>query len=128
LDKQTLRYAKTHEWVHVEGETAVIGITDFAVNLLSDLVFVELPGVGSSITQGETFGEIESVKAVSDLYAPLSGEVVEVNTELPNHLDWLNSAPFEQGWMLKVKFSDATQLEELLDAQAYAVHCANESH
>ncbi len=123
-----LKYSKTHEWVAVQGDVATIGITEFAVQLLSDLVFVDLPKPGQRVTQGEPFGEIESVKHVSDLYAPVSGEVLEAHTNLPNALDVLNKEPFGGGWMIKVRLSDPGELANLLDATAYAAHCATEAH
>jgi len=123
-----LKYAKTHEWVAITGETARIGITDFAVQLLSDLVYVDLPKVGQSITQGQPFGEIESVKHVSDLYAPVSGTVTAVNTPLANKLELLNQSPFAEGWMIEIQLTKPDELQDLLDTEAYAAHCATEGH
>ena len=114
------KYAQSHEWCKVEGGVATVGITDFAVSHLSDLVFLELPETGSTVTAGESFGEIESVKAVSDLYAPVSGEVVEVNSDLPDSLDTLNADAFEAGWMIKVQVSKESP--GLMDAAAYEEH------
>jgi glycine cleavage system H protein len=114
-----LRYTKDHEWVRVEGETATIGVTDFAANQLGDVVFVDLPVVGRSVDQFATFGVVESVKAVSDLYAPVSGEVVEINGALASKPELVNSDPFGEGWMIKVEIGDAAQVGELLDAAAY---------
>jgi glycine cleavage system H protein len=114
-----LRYTKDHEWVRVDGDTATIGVTDFAANQLGDVVFVDLPPVGKSVEQFATFGVVESVKAVSDLYAPLSGEVVEVNGDLGSKPELVNSDPFGDGWMIKVKVGDDAQLGELLDAAGY---------
>jgi glycine cleavage system H protein len=114
-----LRYTKDHEWVRVEGQTATIGVTDFAANQLGDVVFVDLPAVGRSVDQFATFGVVESVKAVSDLYAPVSGEVVEVNAALAAKPELVNSDPFGEGWMIKVEIGDAAQVGELLDAAAY---------
>lgn len=123
-----LKYSKTHEWVAVTGDVARVGITDFAVQLLSDLVFVDLPKVGQAITQGQPFGEIESVKHVSDLYAPVSGTVTAINSSLPNKLELLNQSPFSEGWMIEVQLSQPAELQNLLDAQGYAAHCATEGH
>jgi len=123
-----LKYSKTHEWVAVTGDVATIGITDFAVQLLSDLVFVDLPKPGKKVTQSEPFGEIESVKHVSDLYAPISGEVLESNAALSNKLESLNQDAFGAGWMIKVRLQDPAELDSLLDAAAYAAHCAAEGH
>jgi glycine cleavage system H protein len=114
-----LRYTKDHEWVRVEGDTATIGVTDFAANQLGDVVFVDLPGAGKAVEQYATFGVVESVKAVSDLFAPVSGEVTEVNGELGANPELVNSDPFGAGWMIKVKLGDAGQVEGLLDAAGY---------
>ncbi len=114
------KYFKSHEWCKVEDGVATVGITDFAVSHLSDLVFLDLPEVGSSVTAGETFGEIESVKAVSDLYSPVSGEVTDVNVDLPENLDTLNSDAFEAGWMMKIKLTDESP--DLMSAAAYEEH------
>jgi len=120
------QFSKTHEWAAVDGDTAIVGITDFAVQLLSDLVYVDLPKPGRKVTAGEPFGEIESVKHVSDLYSPVTGEVIAVNAQLADHLEWLSSEPFGQGWMIKVKV--ASPPAGLLDAAAYAAHCQTEGH
>ena len=114
-----LRYTKDHEWVRLDGDTATIGVTDFAAGQLGDVVFVDLPAVGRAVEQFATFGVVESVKAVSDLYAPLTGEVLEVNGELGGKPELVNSDPFGDGWMIKVKVADAAQFEELLDAAGY---------
>lgn len=114
-----LRYTKDHEWVKVDGDVATIGVTDFAANQLGDVVFVDLPSAGKSVEQFATFGVVESVKAVSDLYAPVSGEVVEVNPDLASQPELVNSDPFGGGWMIKVRVSDAGQVDGLLDAAAY---------
>jgi len=114
-----LRYTKDHEWVRVEGDTATIGVTDFAANQLGDVVFVDLPAIGKAVEQFATFGVVESVKAVSDLYAPLSGEVVAVNGDLGSKPELVNSDPFGDGWMIRVKVGDTAQVDELLDAAGY---------
>ena len=114
-----LRYTKDHEWVKVEGDVATIGVTDFAANQLGDVVFVDLPAAGKAVEQFATFGVVESVKAVSDLYAPLSGEVVEVNADLTSKPELVNSDPYAGGWMIKVRVADAGQVDGLLDAAAY---------
>ena len=113
-----LKYTKDHEWVRVEGDTGVVGITDFAQQQLGDVVYVDLPEVGSKLSAGQTFGTIESVKAVSELYAPLSGEVVEVNTALKDKPELVNSTPHD-AWMIKVRLSDPNEAGALLDASAY---------
>lgn len=129
---QELRYAKTHEWVHVEpqgdAQVATVGVSEFAVKALTDLVFIELPVVGKQVTAGETFGEVESVKAVSDLYSPVTGEVIEVNESLRDHLEKLSDDPFGQGWMLRVRLSDTKPLNDLMDYAAYEKQCAEEQH
>jgi glycine cleavage system H protein len=114
-----LRYTKDHEWVRVEGDEATIGITDYAADQLGDIVFVELPDPGRSLDQFATFGVVESVKAVSDLFAPVAGEVVEGNPALAGQPELVNQDPYGAGWMLRVKVTDATQLDELLDPTAY---------
>ena len=119
-----LRYSKEHEWVRVEGDTATIGITSFAADELGDIVFIELPEVGSTLSQFGTFGVVESVKAVSDLYAPISGEVLEVNEALRDAPELLNSDAFAEGWIAKVRLSDAAEVDELMDADAYAAETA----
>lgn len=128
MDPASLKYTRTHEWAAVEGDVATIGISDFAVHLLSDLVYADLPPVGKKITQGQPFGEVESVKAVSDLYAPVSGEVIGRNDTLPDHLDLLTSSPFDAGWMIKVRLSNPGELSSLLSQTAYQAHCDSEKH
>lgn len=117
------KYLKSHEWCLIESDVATIGISDYAVSHLSDLVFLDLPEAGSKTTAGETFGEIESVKAVSDLYSPVTGEVLEVNEELVDNLDTLNADAYTKGWMLKVRFTEEST--DLLDAAAYEEHLKN---
>jgi glycine cleavage system H protein len=128
MDPASLKYSRTHEWAAVEGDVATIGISDFAVHLLSDLVYADLPPIGKKITQGQSFGEVESVKAVSDLYAPVSGEVIARNDALPDHLDLLTSSPFDAGWMIKVRLSNPAELASLLSQTAYKSHCDAEKH
>jgi glycine cleavage system H protein len=117
------RYLKSHEWCLVQNGVATIGITDYAVEHLSDLVFLDLPAVGATLTAGEPFGEIESVKAVSDIYSPVSGEVIEVNDTLPDNLDTLKDDAFGAGWMVKVRVGKESR--ELIDAAAYDQHVAD---
>ena len=114
-----LKYLSTHEWVLIEDDVATVGITDHAQEALGDLVYVELPEVGSSIAAGDSVGVIESVKAASDTYAPISGEVVEVNEELEGAPERINSDPYGDGWMYKVKMEDPEEVGDLLDAEAY---------
>jgi glycine cleavage system H protein len=114
-----LRYTKDHEWVRVDGDEAVVGITQFAADQLGDIVFVELPAVGRTLEQHATFGVVESVKAVSDLFAPVSGEVLATNDALAGSPELVNSDPFGDGWMLRVRVADAAQVAGLLDAATY---------
>ncbi len=119
-----LRYSKDHEWVRVEGSRATIGITSFAADELGDIVFVELPEPGTKLTQFTSFGVVESVKAVSDLYAPVSGEVVEINDALREKPELVNADPFGEGWMMKVELSSPDEAEQLMDAAAYQAKTA----
>ena len=114
-----LKYTKDHEWVRVEGDTAVIGITDFAQSELGDIVYVEIETEGESLDQEEVFGSIEAVKTVSDLFMPLSGEILEFNDSLESSPETVNSDPYGDGWMVKIKMSDNSQVDSLLDADAY---------
>jgi glycine cleavage system H protein len=128
-----LLYSKTHEWIDVGADSsgakvATIGVSAFAVESLTDLVFMQLPQVGRKVKVGDPFGEIESVKAVSDLYAPVAGEVVAVNEQLPNKLETLSSDPYGAGWIAKVKIDDESSLKELMDYAAYQKQCAEEGH
>ena len=113
------KYSKEHEWVKVEGNTATIGITEYAQGELGDIVFVELPEVDDEINEGDTFGSVESVKTVSELYAPVSGKIVETNDELEDSPEFVNESPYEKAWMVKVELSDESQLDELLSADQY---------
>jgi glycine cleavage system H protein len=115
---ENLKYTKEHEWLNVEGDVATVGITAFAAESLGDIVFVQLPDVGATITSGEVFGEVESTKSVSELYAPVSGEVVEVNGTTADTPEVINSDPYAEGWLLKVRLTG--DVPELLDATAYA--------
>jgi glycine cleavage system H protein len=114
-----LRYTKDHEWVRADGDTATIGVTAYAADQLGDIVFVELPDAGRTLEQFATFGVVESVKAVSDLFAPVSGEVVEANGALAATPELVNSSPYEDGWMIRVRITDASQLDGLLEPDAY---------
>ena len=115
-----LRYTKEHEWVKIEGNKATIGITDFAQSELGDIVFVELPEVGDEISKDQPFGSVESVKTVSELYAPVSGKVVAVNEELSDSPEFVNESPYETAWMITIELSDEAELEELMAVDAYA--------
>ena len=129
---EKLRYAKTHEWVDVserDGQKiATIGISSFALEALTDLVYIQLPAVGRQLKAGEPFGEIESVKAVSDLYSPVDGEVVKVHEGLGDKLETLNADPYGEGWMIEVKVADEAALSKLMDLAAYRKQCAEEQH
>jgi glycine cleavage system H protein len=114
-----LRYTKDHEWVRVEGDEATVGITDYAAGQLGDIVFVELPEAGRNLEQFATFGVVESVKAVSDLFAPVSGEVLAGNEALTGSPELVNSDPYGEGWMIRLKVADTVELDGLLDADAY---------
>ena len=114
-----LKYTKEHEWIRVEGEEAVVGITDYAQSQLGDIVFVECETVGDALEAGETFGTVEAVKTVSDLYLPVAGEVLEFNEELEGEPELVNKDPYGKGWIAKIKISDETELDGLLNADAY---------
>ncbi len=128
MKPESLRFAKSHEWVAVEGDIATIGISDFAVKLLTDIVFLALPAVGKKFSPGESMGEIESVKAVSDVYAPVRGEVIAVNEGLPDNLTLLNDSPFEKAWVAKIKMADPSQVNQLMDYADYQTHCESSGH
>jgi glycine cleavage system H protein len=115
-----LKYSKEHEWVLVEGNTATIGITEFAQEELGDIVYVELPEVGEKVVKDDPFGAVESVKAVSDIYAPVSGSVLEINDVLPDNPETINDDPYGDGWMIRVELSDKDDLTDLMDAEEYA--------
>jgi glycine cleavage system H protein len=121
-----LKYMSSHEWVLVEDDVATVGITDHAQELLGDLVYVELPETGSTVSAGDSVGVIESVKAASDTYAPISGDVIEVNADLEDAPDRINVDPYGDGWMYKMTIEDAEELENLLDADAYSESIADE--
>ena len=120
------KYLKSHEWCKIEAGIATIGITDWAVSHLSDLVFLDLPAAGTKVKAGQPFGEIESVKAVSDIYSPVTGEVIEANAELPDALDTLGSDPWKAGWMIKVRVQGGESLD-LMDARTYEKHLESEA-
>jgi len=121
-----LKYSKEHEWVLVEGTSATIGITEFAQEELGDIVFVELPEVGEKIVKDDPFGAVESVKAVSDIYAPVSGEVMETNQILPDNPETIHDDPYGDGWMVRVELTDIDDLKDLMDAEEYAEYVAQQ--
>jgi glycine cleavage system H protein len=116
---EDLKYTEEHEWARIEGDQAVVGITDYAQDALGDIVYVDLPRVGTTVTAGETFGEVESTKSVSDLYSPLSGIIAERNDQLDKSPEIINSDPYGQGWLVRVALSDAAEADRLMDAGAY---------
>lgn len=116
---EDLRYSKDHEWLRLDGDTGIVGITDYAQSELGDVVFVELPAKGKQIKQGESFGTVEAVKAVSDLYSPVTGEVIEVNAALDKTPEHVNREPYDGGWMIKIKIKDRSELGKLMDVKKY---------
>ncbi len=123
-----LKYTKSHEWVRIDGDTAVFGLTDHAQGELGDITYLELPGIGDSVSQLEPFGVVESVKAASDIYAPLSGEVIEVNSAAVDGPDVVNRSPFDDAWLIKVKIADAAQADSLMDPDTYDQFESDASH
>jgi glycine cleavage system H protein len=128
MDPKTLRFTSTHEWVHLVGDVATIGISQFAVDQLTDLIMIDLPTVGTKFPAGKSFGEIESVKAVSDIYAPIAGEVVEVNSAVSKDVQMLAQDPFGRGWLIKLRVEDPSEVSRLLDYDAYQRNVAEETH
>jgi glycine cleavage system H protein len=128
MDRKSLRYLASHEWVKVDGSVATVGITQFAVEQLTDLIMIELPPVGTKVTAGKTFGEIESVKAVSDLYAPVSGEVIEVNSSVTSDVQVLAQDPYDKGWLIKLRVDQPPKTADLLDLDSYEKQVADEAH
>ena len=116
---ENVKYTADHEWIRVEGQFCWIGITDYAQSELGDIVYIEIPAIGTKVEKGKSFGTIEAVKAVSDLFAPVAGEVVETNTEIKDHPEVVNKDPYGKGWMVKITVTDQVQLDTLLDVQAY---------
>ena len=128
MDLKSLRYAPTHEWARLDGDTCTVGITKFAVEQLTDIVYLALPDVGKDVTAGESFGEIESVKAVSDLYAPVSGVVSAVNTKLLNDPAIITADPYEKGWLIQIKAAPGTRLDGMMTLEQYEKQIASEQH
>lgn len=122
-----LKYDKEHEWVRLDGDVAVIGISDFAQDQLGEVVYVDLPSVGDEVAAGESFGEIESVKSVSELFSPLTGEIIEVNDALGDAPETVNEDAYGDGWMLKIKMTDASEVDELMSAEEYEAFIAEEA-
>lgn len=128
MDPATLKYARSDEWVSLDGGIATVGISDFAVKALTDLVYIDLPAVGRKFQAGDAFGVVESVKAASDMYAPVSGEVVETNSRLADDLETLSKDPFGAGWLLKLRVTDAKLSADLMDRAAYEKHWSTRAH
>ncbi len=128
MDPKSLRYSATHEWVHLDGDIATVGISKFAVDQLTDLIMIDLPPVGTLLTAGKSFGEVESVKAVSDLYAPVSGEVVEVNVAVAQNVQVLAEAPYEKSWLIKVHTAGEALPPDLMDFDTYQRRVAEQAH
>ena len=128
MDPKTLKYAPTHEWALLEGNIATVGISKFAVDQLTDLIMIELPAVGTRVSAGKSFGEIESVKAVSDLYAPLGGEVIEVNKQVTSNVSLLAEDPYDTGWLIKIKVDQPVDTSGLMDLDTYESKVAEEGH
>ena len=128
-DLTRLHFTTTHEWAREDAPgLATVGISKFAVETLTDIVHIELPAVGKKVNAGEAFGEVESVKAVSDLYSPVTGEVVEVNSDLPDHLEMLTDDCYGNGWIVKLRMNDPSEFDKLMKIEAYQKQCAEESH
>ena len=123
-----LKYTKNDEWIKVEGKTGLIGVSDFAQNSLSDVVYVELPEAGDVFNKGETFGVVESVKAASDIFMPVSGEVIEVNEVLTQQYELVNKDPYGKAWMIKINIKEPSELDGLMDAAAYEAYCMERQH
>ncbi len=123
---EDLKYSKEHEWVLVEGNVATVGITDYAQDQLGDIVFVELPAVGDKVSKEDAFGVVESVKAVSDIYAPVTGKVIEINDDLPDNPEILNEDPYGDAWIIKIEMSDPDEIDDLLTSTEYEEYVAEE--
>ena len=128
MDPKNLRFAKTHEWAHLEGDICTVGITKYAVEQLTDVVYIALPDLQDNVFAGDSFGEIESVKAVSDLYSPVNGEVVTVNDKLTNDPSPVASDPYGKGWMVKIKVAPGTTLDHLMTLEQYEKQIASDTH
>jgi glycine cleavage system H protein len=128
MDPKTLRYAKTHEWAHLEGNVCTIGLTKFAVDQLTDIIYIDMPDVDDPVSTGDSFGEIESVKAVSDLYSPVTGDIIAVNEKLETDPTIISSDPFGNGWLIKVKVEKGQNLDHLMTLEEYEKQIASEEH
>ncbi len=128
MDPKTLRYGKTHEWASQQGDVVTIGITQFAVEQLTDVIYIDLPDLGDPTAAGDSFGEIESVKAVSDLYSPVTGEVIEINKKLESDPTLVSKSPYDQGWLVKIRVPAGSNLDHLMTLEKYQAQIASESH
>lgn len=128
MDPKNLRYAKTHEWAYLEGDVCTIGLTKFAVEQLTDIIFIDMPDLDDPVSTGDSFGEIESVKAVSDLYSPINGDIVAVNEKLETDPTLISSDPYDKGWLIKVKVEKGTKLDHLMTLEQYEKQIASEEH
>ena len=128
MDPKTLRYSKSHEWARLEGDICTVGLSQFAVDQLTDIIFIELPKIGRALTAESPFGEIESVKSVNDLYSPVSGEVIEVNSALADDPSAVSQDPYGKGWLVKIKVRPGTTLDHLLTHEQYQQQLASEEH
>ena len=128
MDPKTLRYAKTHEWAYLEGTVCTVGLTKFAVEQLTDIIYIDMPDVDDPVAAGDSFGEIESVKAVSDLYSPVSGDIVAVNEKLETDPTLISNDPYGNGWLIKVKVEKDTTLDHLMTLEQYEKQIASEEH
>jgi glycine cleavage system H protein len=128
MSPEQLRFSPTHEWVSVDGNIATIGISDFAVRLLTDIVFISLPETGRVVKQSDSIGEIESVKAVNDIYSPVDGTIIETNTDLPDNLQWLSEDAYGKAWIAKIRVTNPEKPESLMSHASYVAHCEHNSH
>ena len=128
MDPKTLRYSKSHEWARLEGDVCTIGLTQFAVDQLTDIIYIDMPDVDDPVSTGDSFGEIESVKAVSDLYSPVTGDIVAVNEKLETDPTLISSDPYGKGWLIKVKVEKGTTLDHLMSLEQYQKQIASEEH
>jgi glycine cleavage system H protein len=128
MDPTTLRYAKTHEWAHLEGNVCTVGLTKFAVEQLTDIIYIDMPDIDDPVATGESFGEIESVKAVSDLYSPVDGDIVAINEKLETDPALISNDPFGEGWLIKIKVPKGTTLDHLMTYEQYQQQIASEEH
>ena len=124
---EELKYTDQHEWTRIESDSATIGITDYAQQSLGDIVYVELPEIGTEVKKGEEFGAIESVKAASDTYSPLTGEVTEINEDLQEHPEYINQSPYDKGWIIKIKIKDSSEINDLMNSRQYQEYIKSET-